>query len=107
MAKNNKQSTFAELIADSELITEEVQIGNHSVTIRELSGRQRFELSEKVDDSRWETLLWVCMIGLIDPAPESITDLEPLKAEWVVKIANAVLSLSGLEGEAIETAGEE
>lgn len=96
MAKN-KQSTFAALIADSDPIREQVQIGSHTVTIEELSGKTRFELGTKGDDERWSLMLWICMQGLVDPKPADEAELEKIKAEWVVKIATAIMKLSGIE----------
>lgn len=95
MAKN-KQSTFADLVADSEPTTNVVQVGDHAVTIREMSGRERFELSNRADDPRWDTLIWCAFTGLVDPRPETIEEMEGLKTDWVVKIANEVLALSGM-----------
>jgi len=97
-AKKNKQSTsFAALVADSELITEVVQVGDHPVTVREMTGRERFELSEKADDPRWDVLCWCAFTGMVDPRPETIEEMDELKTEFVVLMANAVLRLSGME----------
>lgn len=106
MAKN-KQSTFADLVADSEPATKQVQIGDHQVTIREMSGRERFELSERADAPRWDTMLWVAFIGLVDPKPESLEAMEELKTDWVIVISNEILSISGLDADADETAENE
>jgi len=106
-AKKNKQSTsFAELVADSELTTEVIQVGGHPVTVREMTGRERFQLSEKADDPRWDVLCWCAFTGMIDGRPDTIEEMDQLKTEFIVLIANAVLRLSGMEADAEEEAGE-
>jgi hypothetical protein len=107
-AMKNKQSTsFADLVADSELAQQFVQVGDHTVTIQEMTGRQRFELSKRADDDRWDTMLWLASISLIDPAPDSIDALEKIKPAWVIKIATAAMALSGMETDAIDEAKNE
>lgn len=107
-ATKNKQSTsFAELIADSELETKTIQVGDHSVVIREMTGRERFSLAEKADDPPWDTMLWVAHTGLVTPKPETPEDLEKIKTSWVAEIANAVLSLSGMDADADDTVENE
>lgn len=98
MAKaKNKQSTFAELVADSDRETETVEIGNHSVKIQALTGRDRFDIAVKEEElSRWDLMLWICVQGMIDPKPKSVEEVETLKPEWVVKIATALMTLSGI-----------
>jgi hypothetical protein len=106
-AKQNKQSTFAALVADSELSTEVIQVGTCSVTIRELTGRERFALSDKADDPRWDTLCWCAFTGMTDPKPETIEEMDSLKPEFVVQIANAVLAISGMAADADDEAENE
>jgi hypothetical protein len=101
----NKQTTFADLIAASDPHTETVECGDFTVTIRELSGRERFDLGNKADEDRWEVLLWLCMHGMIDPKPETEAELDQLKPEWTVKIATSIMRISGVE-ETIDEAEE-
>lgn len=103
--KNKTTDTFAAMLADSELKKKTIQVGGHSVTIIEMTGRQRFELSERADDTRFDTLLWVAFNGIVDPVPPSLEDFEQLRIEWITEIANAVLELSGLATDDEEEAG--
>ena len=105
--KQTKRTTFADLVADSEPQTTEVQIGDHKVTIREMTGRERFELSDLPDGSKWDTLTYVAFTGLVDPRPETIEEMDGLKTEWVVSVANAVLNISGMSNDADEEAENE
>jgi hypothetical protein len=102
-----KKTSFADLIADSELETKPVSIGDHVATVRELSGRERFDLSKRTDDDRWDTMLWIVATAMIDPAPSSADDVELLKTKWVVKLANAILELSGMATDAVDEAENE
>jgi len=106
-AKNKQSTSFADLVADSELKQEVIQVGDHSVTIRELTGRERFSLSERAEADRWETMLFVSSIGLVEPAIEQPEDLDQIRTEWVVKIANAILALSGMDTDDEAEAGNE
>ncbi len=95
--KKNNGISFADIVAASEPKTETITIGENEVTIREMSGRERFELSKKAEGDKFDVLLWVAFIGLIEPRPESLDELETIRVEWITDIANAVLKLSGLE----------
>ena len=106
-AKQTNKSKFADLLADSELEQSTINIGDHSVIIRELTGRERFELGERPMDQRWDTLLWCAYTGLVDPKPETIEEMDGLKTDWVITISNAVLALSGLEADAEDAAENE
>ncbi len=109
-AQKNKQqteSTFADLVADSELETETIQLGDHSVVIRELTGRERFELSTLDDSKRWDTMLWLAHTGLVSPKPETVEEMEKIKTAWVAVIANAILKISGMEPDAVDDAENE
>lgn len=104
-AKNKQKNTsFADLVADSELVTEEIQIGDHTVVIRELTGRERFSLSERAESDRWGTMLFVAHTGLVDPKPDKPEALDEIKTEWVVRIANAILALSGMDEDTVAAA---
>ncbi len=103
---NKKPATFDQLIADSQPETKEVEVGGHIVIVQELSGKDRFEMAEMSDVSRWDLLTWVCMRGMIKPKPDKETYLEKMRPEWIVKIATAITSISGVTEEAIEEAGE-
>lgn len=106
MAKN-KQSTFADLVADSAPETETVDLGGHSVTIQAMSGRDRFEIAEKEEKlSRWDLMLWICVEGVIEPKIESVEDAEKLKPEWIVKIATSLMKLSGIQSDEEEAKNE-
>lgn len=94
-AKNKTQS-FADLIADSHPIQREVDCGGHIVVIQELSGRKRFELAERANDDKWDTMLWVCMAAIVDPVPTDVVALELVKPEWIIKIASEAMVLSGI-----------
>ena len=107
-ATKNKQSTsFADLIADSELAQSVISVGDHSVTVREMTGRERFELASKQDEGHWDSMVWLSFTCLVDPRPDSIEEMEKLKTEWVVKMANEVLRISGMEEDAEEDAENE
>lgn len=106
-AKNKQSNSFAALIADSELKSETIEVGDHSIIVQEMTGRQRFELSEKEQDNRWDTLLWVCSTGIVEPKPADMAELEQIRPEWIVEIANSILRISGLEANAEEEAGNE
>lgn len=109
-ANQNKQktnSTFAELVADSELETETIQIGDHEVTIRELTGRERYELSTLDDTKRWDTMLWLAHTGLVEPKPETVLEMEQIRTGWIALIANAILKISGMEPDAVDDAENE
>lgn len=107
MAKNKTQkTTIADLIADSEPAREVVMLGKNPVTIQELSGRERFELSTKAEDDRWDTLVWMCMKSMVDPAPESAEELNKINPKWVVKIATAAMKLSGIDVDTEELGNE-
>lgn len=93
----NKQSTFAELIADSKPEQDAVTVGDHTVTIQELCGADRFAIAGMGDDDRWTLLLWVAMRGLVKPKPKDEAELEKLKPEWLIKISTAILHLSGID----------
>lgn len=103
----NKQSTFAALIADSQPVRKAVKVGKHTVTIQELDGRARFELGEREETSRWDTMLWMCMAGIVKPKPKALDDLEKIKPEWIVKIATQIMKLSGIDEEQVDDAKNE
>lgn len=107
MANKNKSSTLAQLVADSEPVTKQVSVGDHIIEIRELTGRERFELAEKESDPRWDTMLWLCMKGMTQPTVESTDELEQLRPEWIAEIATAIMGISGVTEEAVEAAGKE
>lgn len=96
MAKN-KQSTLAELVADSAPEISTVELGEHSVKIQALTGRDRFEIAVQEEKlSRWDLMLWICLQGMVDPPVVSVEDVEQIKPEWIVKIATALMKLSGI-----------
>ncbi len=108
--KQTKQETFADLIADSQPITDVVEVGDHSVLIQELSGRERFELGaieESETFTRWDTMLWVCLRSIVDPKPADIEELERLNPKWIVLIASAAMKLSGISVEEEQNAENE
>jgi hypothetical protein len=106
-AAKQKVITLADLVADSELKQKIVQIGDHSVTVRELTGRERYELTERTDDNRWDTMLFLAKTGLVEPEIETPEDLDAIRTEWVTLIANAILSISGMETDDNEEAENE
>jgi len=104
----NKPPTFGDLIADSAPEQIEVQLGDHSVWVRELSGRERWDAGMKADEvNQWEVMLWMCEIGIVSPRPASVDDLEKIKPEWVKAIASAIMKLSGMTLEVAEDAEKE
>lgn len=101
MAKTDtkKVQTFSALIADSEPETIEVDLGENTVLVRELSGRERFDAgatAESDDKDHWDLMLMLCDIGIVEPRPKSIEELEKIKPEWVQLIAQAIMQLSGM-----------
>lgn len=107
MAKPNekKPPSFAALIAESEPDQIDVKLGNTTVWVRELSGRERFEAGEKAEDiNSWELMLWVCEKGIVSPRPGSVDELEQIKPEWVKEISLAIMSLSGMTFESKDDA---
>lgn len=96
-----------DLIADSAPETKVIEVGGHNVKIQELSGRDRFALASKAEENQWDVLLWVASLGLIEPSFQSVEELEQLKPEWIVVIANAVLELSGVSEDAVADAENE
>ena len=103
MAKN-KQSTLAELVADSEPVRKEIQVGNHSIIITELTGRDRYQLAELGEQNRWDTILWVCSKGIVEPHIGSVEELEFIRPAWLTEIGTEILALSGLQEDALEEA---
>ena len=108
MAKK-KVATFDELIADSTPAEKQVEVGGHVVTVRELSGKDRFELAALSEEelTRWDMLVWVCMRGMVDPKPNKPHYMEKLRPEWVVKIATTITEISGIGDESLEEAENE
>jgi len=99
MAKTDtkKVQTFASIIADSDPETMEVDLGDNTVLVRELSGRERFDAGQKANESnQWDVMLWMCDLGIVEPRPKSIEELEQIKPEWIQKIAAAIMKLSGM-----------
>ena len=100
MAKTDtrKVQTFASIIADSEPRTVEVELGdNNTILVRELSGRERFDAGQKAEDkNQWDTMLWMCDIGIVEPRPKDVAELEKIKPEWIKDIAAAIMELSGM-----------
>jgi len=99
MAKTDtrKVQTFASIIADSKPETMEVDLGDNTVIVRELSGRERFDAGTKAEDAnQWDVMLWMCDLGIVEPRPKSIEELETIKPEWIQKIAAAIMLLSGM-----------
>lgn len=104
----NKPATFADIIAESVPEQIEVPLGDHSVWVRELSGRERWDAGMKADEvNQWEVMLWMCEIGIVSPRPASVDDLEKIKPEWVKAIASAIMKLSGMTLEVEEDAEKE
>ncbi len=103
-----KVQTFASIVADSKPETMEVDLGDNTILVRELSGRERFEAGQKADDgNQWDVMLWMCDLGIVEPRPKSIDELEKIKPEWVKKIAAAIMHLSGMTIEEEEDAEKE
>lgn len=103
----NKAESFADLIADSHPVQREVECGDHIIVIQELSGRARFELAERAEADRWDTMLWVCMQAIVDPKPADVIALEMLKPEWIIKIGNEAMQLSGITEDEVDVAKAE
>lgn len=104
----SKVQTFASIIADSKPQTMEVDLGDNSVLVRELSGRERFEAGQKAEDAnQWEVMLWMCDLGIVEPRPKDIDELERIKPEWIKDIAAAIMHLSGMTITAEEDAEKE
>lgn len=106
-AKNKQSTSFADLVADSELKEKVVRLGDWSVTVRELTGRERFSLSERKESEAWDTTLFVASTGLVNPKVEKPEDLDAIRTEWVMLIANSILSLSGMDPADSVEAGKE
>ncbi len=99
MAKTDtkKVQTFASIIADSEPRTMEVDLGDNTILVRELTGRERFEAGQKAEDAnQWDVMLWMCDLGIVEPRPKDVAELEKIKPEWVKDIAAAIMHLSGM-----------
>lgn len=94
-------------MADSKPAEKQVKVGRHIVTVRELSGADRFALAERDDSDRWAVMKWVVMRGLVEPKPETEDELDKLKPEWVVEIGQAIMSLSGVTEDDLEEAEKE
>jgi len=92
-----KVQTFAAIVADSEPATMEVDLGGNTILVRELSGRERFDAGQKAEDAnQWDVMLWMCDLGIVEPRPKSIDELEKIKPEWEKDIAAAIMHLSGM-----------
>jgi len=110
MAKTDtkKVQTFASIIADSEPETMEVDLGDNTVLVRELSGRERFDAGQKAEDAnQWDVMLWMCDLGIVEPRPKDVAELEKIKPEWIQKIAAAIMKLSGMTMTTEDDAGKE
>lgn len=102
-----KTASLAQLQVASEPRTRDVELADGlSVTVRELSGRERFELVDKADDNRWDVMLWIASLALVDPLL-SVEELDKLRPEFVKAIADAVMELSGVYEGAEDDAGKE
>jgi hypothetical protein len=107
-ADTKKLQTFADIIADSEPATMEVELGDNVILVRELSGRERFDASEKATEAdQWGVMLWMCDLGIVEPRPKDISDLEKIKPEWVQQIAAAIMQLSGMSVGEVDDAEKE
>lgn len=106
MAKDKKASTLADLQHAGKPRTETVELedGEFIVTVRELSGAERFEFAKLAEVGTWETYRWLAHRGLVDPELESEDDLDTIRPEWVMAIAGAVMKLSGIAEESEEDA---
>lgn len=92
-----KKTTFADLVAASEPRTEVVDLEDFQVTVRELTGAERFEFGlNHADAQKWDTYRWLCWKGFVDPKPESIEELDTIKSEWVLQCAAVIMRLSGI-----------
>ena len=100
-----KKASFNELVKASEPKTEVVDCDGFEITVRELSGAERFEFGlEHADAQKWDTYRWLCWKGVVDPAPESEAEIDKIKSEWVLQLAAAIMRLSGILEEAEEDA---
>lgn len=85
-----------------------VDCGDKRFEVQELSGRARFDAAEKADEDRWEMMLWLCDKGIVAPrAPDLETFEKHVAPEHVLKIAKAIMGLSGMKLEDEEEAGNE
>lgn len=92
-----KKTTFSDLVAASEPKTEVVDLEDFKITVRELTGAERFEFGiEHADAQKWETYRWLCWKGMVDPAPETEEELDSIKSEWVLECAAVIMRLSGI-----------
>lgn len=104
----NKPTTFADLVAESVPEQREVTLGESTMWVRELSGRERWDAAEKATDSnQWDVMLWLCDTGIVSPRPGSIEELEKIKPLWIKKIAAAIMELSGMTMETTDDAEKE
>lgn len=92
-----KRTSFDDLIKASEPASEVVKVDDFEVTVRELTGAERFEFGlEHAEANKWETYRWLAFKGMVDPAPETEDELDSIKPEWVLAISAAVMRLSGI-----------
>lgn len=106
--KTDKPTSFADLIAESVPEQREVELGDRTMWVRELSGRERWDAAEKANDAnQWDVMLWLCDTGIVSPRPASLEELEKIKPLWIKKIAAAIMELSGMTMEEVEGAEKE
>jgi len=104
----NKPTSFASLIAESVPEQIEVKLGDGSMWVRELSGRERWDAAAKAEDAnQWDVMLWLCDKGIVSPRPASIEELEKIKPLWIKEIAAAIMQLSGMTMETTDDAEKE
>ena len=86
-----------DLIAASAPNIKQVELTeNFVVTVRELSGKERFAAAQMADDDRWSVMRWLAFTGMVDPLPDNIDQMDALRPEWVVSMAKAVMGISGM-----------
>ena len=106
MANKKPLAGADEIIGASRLRERTIDLSNGlTVRIRELSGRDRFELAEQSEANRWDVMVWMAQRGLVVPelTIEQIDGMQPLV---VHEIAEAVMDMSGVSETAQEQAGK-
>ncbi len=100
--------TFGDFVADSEPAQLAVELGDKTMLVRELTGRERFEAGEKADElNTWDLMLWMCNLGIVSPRPRDLAELEKIKPVWIKKLADAIMKISGMRLQDVEDAEKE
>lgn len=86
--------------------TQVVMVNGFDVTVRELTGRERFDAGAREFDSDWDRMLWLACTGIVDPVATT-DELERIRPEDVKALCEAVMALSGMSVDAVDEAAKE